>query len=157
VYEGLCQKDLGKSEDALAAFDDAIRLRENYKKDEKGRYPMIPEEADLVSQATLQKVLLLTEMKKYSDAIAASKDFVETTPDALTASSGFAVLAAEGDAQLAAGDQKGAGETAAKLIAADPQGPWGAKGRDITAKVFQGSGGAQGLGAEKTLEIAQNM
>ncbi len=157
IYQGLCHKDLKQPDKALLDFDDAIKLRETYDQDDKGRYLTTPEAADIVSAAVLQKVLLLTEQKKYSEAIAAAKDYRETTPDALKAAQGLAVLAAQADAESASGDADGVGKTAQLLVEADPQGPWGARGRELQGKVITGSSGGKGLGSAQLMRIAESL
>jgi tetratricopeptide (TPR) repeat protein len=153
IYQGLCHRDLGKTSDALSDFSDAIALRETYEKSDVGVYEMPPEAADIVSSAFVQKILLMTELKDFAGSTAAAKDYLATTPDALLASQGLAVLAAEADAQLAGGDVAGAGETAQKLVDANPEGPWGRRGKEILGKAIDHID----IGGEGMLKIAMTL
>jgi tetratricopeptide (TPR) repeat protein len=152
IYEGLCNKDLGQTKDAIACFDDAIKLRSLiYDQDSKGVYPMAGVEADIVSDAVLQKMLALFDLKEHQAAIDEAKTFIDTTPDPFDTRRGLAVLAQKAESHLALGDVKGASDCAEKLIEIDPRGPWGAKGRELQGK-FLASGGA--VDPEKTIKIA---
>jgi tetratricopeptide (TPR) repeat protein len=154
IYSGLAYKDLGKFDDAIQSFDDAINLRTLYEpKDAKGMYTLDVAAADIVSEAALQKVLFLTSKPDLPAAIAAAKDYVGTINGALEAKQGLAVLAALAKAQLAAGDAKGAQESAQKLVENDDRGPWGAVGRDIQGQLLSGAGGGS-TGAADMLKIS---
>ncbi len=155
VYQGLCHKQLGKPEEALADFDDAIRLRELYDKDEAGRFVIPPEAADVVSAAVLQKVLLLREQKKSAEGLAAAKDYLSAVADSLSGSRGLAVLAAQADLQFETEDLQGAGESADRLVAADPNGAWGKYGREIQGRLLGGNASAGDAG--KLLRIAETL
>ena len=155
IYMGLCQKELGKNDEALDCFRDVIALGDGYDA-VNGVHQMPPEVADVVSAGALQKVLMQTDLKDFSGAIETSKKFIATTAEALESRQGLAVLAAEANAELLAGDSKAANETAQKLVEADDRGPWGAKGRDIQSKIIQG-GGTGLLGPSDVLKIAQSM
>ena len=76
---------------------------------------------ECIADATLQMVLLLTELKDPAGAIEWAKKFLDTTPGALETQHGLAVLAAKAEAHLALGDQRGASECADKLVATDPR------------------------------------
>jgi len=155
VYEGLANKEKEAWDDAELAFDDAIGLRDGYVADSKGVFAgMGPYEADLVSWAVLQKVLMLTERNRVPDAIAEAKKFFDTTPAPDEARHGLALRAALADAYLKAGDMKAAADQADKLVEADPRGPWGATGREIQGRLLQ-SGGP--VDPEKVLRIAQTL
>src|SRR5262245_38587013 len=149
VYQGLCHKQLGKPEEALADFDDAIRLREMYEKDEAGRFVIPPEAADVVSAGVLQKAPLLREQKKSAEGLAAAKDYLATVADALAASRGLAVLAALADAQVETEDLAGAGESAERLVAADPNGAWGRYGRELQGRLLGGNAPAGDSGKRR--------
>jgi hypothetical protein len=103
----------------------------------------------VISKAALQKVLLQTELKDYAGASATAKGFLEVVPEPGQTSGGIglAVIAAQADAEIAAGDTKAAADTAAKLVAMDEKGRWGEKGRDIQAKLIGGGGGDIDAGA----------
>jgi tetratricopeptide (TPR) repeat protein len=155
IYEGLCYKEQGNWDDAFAAFDDAIRLREGYNLDSKGVYgAMGPYEANIVSWGVLQKVSLLIERDRSNEAIAEAKTFFDTTPEPDEALFGLAIRASLAEAYLKAGDTRAAGAQADKLVAADPRGPWGAAGRSIQAKLLQ-SGGP--VDPAKVLQIATTL
>lgn len=154
VYSGLAYRDLGKDEDALQSFDDAINVRGYYEKDAKGVYTVDVRGADIISEAALQKVLFLTNKNDFPAAIATARDFINTINGALEAKQGLAVLAALAKAELAAGDIKGAQESAQKLVAEDDRGPWGAVGRDIQSQLLTNPGGTSRIGTSETLKIA---
>jgi tetratricopeptide (TPR) repeat protein len=155
VLTGLAEKELGRNEDALGDFDAAIALCERFDKD-KDVYLLNAEAADTVSGAVLQKVLFRTELKDYAGAVAAARKFFTTVPDPYQTRLGLAILAAQADAQLAAGDAKAANEAAQKLVELDERGRWGAKGREIQAKLLGGAGGGQ-IDAANTLKIAGSL
>ncbi len=155
VYEGLCSKEKGAVEDALLAFDDAIRLRELYgERDGRGLWPMEPVAADLVSWAILQKMEFLNELGRTQEAIDTAKDFWNTTHSPQETRYGLAVLAARAEAHLKLGDTKSAGEMAEKLVEYDPRGPWGGTGREIQGRLLA-SGGT--MEPDKMLRIAQTL
>lgn len=153
IFLGLCEKDKGNTQEALGAFDDAIRMREQFVQDAKGKYQVGMAEGDLVSAAVLQKIIAQRDAKDYAGAAATHKDFVDTIPGAYETRSGLAVLAALAETHIAAGDPKAAGEAADKLVELDPKGPWGAKGRELQGKMLGGGGAA--MDAEKILSIAR--
>ncbi len=159
VYQGLCSKALGKSRDALQAFDEAIALRETYGELPDGLYDIPADAVDIVCSAVLQKVLLLSELAQHAEAVGAARDYFERVPDALYAQNGLAVLAAQADAQLAARDSAGASASARKLDELDPEGRWGARGRDILGRMVGGSGSGSGiaLSPEHMLKVAETM
>jgi tetratricopeptide (TPR) repeat protein len=152
VLMGLADKDLGKNEDALADFDDAIKLQELFEKDANGRYLVSGDVADTISGAVLQKVLFQTELKDYAGAAETSKKYFKEIPDPYGTRLGLAVLAAQAEAELAGGDSKGADETAKLLISKDERGRWGAKGLEIQAKILGTGGGT--LDPSNMLKIA---
>src|SRR5260221_361971 len=154
ILQGLAYKDLAKNEDALASFDEAATaLAAQFSADTKGVFQINPEIADTVSGGVLQKVLFQTELKDYSGAIAPSKKFFATIPDAFHTRSGLAVLASQAEAEFASGDVKTAGDTAQKLVDLDPKGLWGRKGQEIQAKMLGGAAGSD-VGASSMLKIA---
>jgi tetratricopeptide (TPR) repeat protein len=155
IYSGLCYRDLGKDDDALQSFDDAINLRTQYDHDAKGVYTVDVVAADIISEAALQKVNFQTSKKDFPGAIATARNYLDTINGALEAKQGLAVLAAMAKAQLASGDVKGAQESAQKLVDNDDRGPWGAAGRDIQSQLINGGGGSGQINASDTLKIAQ--
>lgn len=157
-FIGLCHKALGKNDEALSDWDYNIaelRDKSGITPNAKGRFDLTQEVVDIVSKSSLQKVLLLSEMGKSSEAIAAADDFWNKIVDPETAASGLAVLGAKADVQLAASDTSGAGETAKKLIELDSSGPWGNKGREIQLKLLGNSGSSIGPG--EILRVAQQL
>ena len=95
---GLADKDLGRSQEALSDFDEAIKLAEYFEKDEKGVYRLPEDVADTVAAAVLQKVLYQTELKDYPGAIASAKKYFDEISGAYETRLGLAVLAAKGEA-----------------------------------------------------------
>lgn len=152
IFMGLCDKDLGNTTDALKDFDDAIALVEFFDVDAKGVYQLSPEAADTVSQAVLQKVLMQTELKDHAGAVATAEKFFKTIEGPYDTRRGLAALAAMAEAQLAAGDQKGANESALKLVEVDERGPWGSKGREIQKRLL--TDGVGTIDASNMLKIA---
>jgi tetratricopeptide (TPR) repeat protein len=158
IYQGLCHKDLGKTKEALLDFDDAIKLRETYRKTPQNQWAMTDDAVAIVASAALQKVLLYNEQKEFAKAIETAQEFAKTTPDPLSTTEGLAILAAQADAQNSSGDAAAASKTAQQLVDADPQGPWGARGREILGKSISGGGsGAKNLGSERLLRVAETL
>jgi tetratricopeptide (TPR) repeat protein len=154
IFMGLAYKDMKNSEEALEVFGDVTGIPEEfqYEKNQRGEYELDRLTADIISSATLQKTLYQTELKDYAGAIETAKHFLDTILGATETRSGLAVLAAKGDAHIALGDAKGASEVAEKLVAEDPSGPWGGKGREIQQRLLS-SGGT--VDADQVLKIAQ--
>lgn len=153
ILEGLCHKELGEMDDAKASFKDAFRFPASaYDKDTKGQYPLTEEEAGTVSEACLQWMNLLIEEKDYAGAIALAKEYIDTTPGPYEARRGLPILAAKAEAHLALSDAKSAADAADKLVAEDPRGPWGSKGREIQGRLM----GAGPVDAKRTLAIARS-
>jgi tetratricopeptide (TPR) repeat protein len=150
IFQGLCHEELGALEDALVDYEDAVALREQFETDENGLYQIGPDEADLISGATRNRIELLTRLKRYIEAIGAADDFLKTTPDAWLTSSGWEVVAAKAEAEMAAGDISAASATAQSLVDFDSQGPAGRRGREILGRlpVFN-------LPPDKILRIAE--
>jgi hypothetical protein len=99
IFLGLCEKDKGNQQEALSAFDDAIRMREQFVQDAKGYFQIGQSEGDLVAAAVLQKIIAQRDFKDYAGAAATMKDFVDTIPGAYETRSGLACLAALAEAQ----------------------------------------------------------
>ncbi|HEV8113856.1 MAG TPA: hypothetical protein VGR31_13860 [Planctomycetota bacterium] len=157
ILEGLAAKDLERKDDALGAFEEAIGLAAVVANpNAKGVYEVAPEITDVISDAVLQKVLYQTEIKDYPGAIASSKKYFATLPEPYQGHSGLAVLAAQAEAELASGDAKTAGDSAQKLVDMDERGKWGAKGKEIQAKILNGGGGGD-LDASSMLKIAAQL
>jgi tetratricopeptide (TPR) repeat protein len=152
AFQGLCHKALGELDAAFEQFDAAIALREIYEQ-ANGKYKVAPGVDDVVSWAVLQKTTTLAELGRHADAIAAVKDFFDHSVAPNDAQFGFALLAARADAELANGDAKSGAATATKLQELDPDGPWGARGREILAKTI--GGGASGATASRKMGSTQ--
>ncbi|MSR46845.1 MAG: hypothetical protein EXS13_07260 [Planctomycetes bacterium] len=162
VFQGFCEKSLGNVDAALEHFDATIALIEQYDVGEDGRVDMPDLVDDVVSWAVLQKALALAELKRHEDVIAACKDFYTRTKSPEVAQYGLAVLASQSESEIATGDTKAAGISAQTLQDLNPTGQWGAKGRDVMAKLLGGGSGAGGanvskLGSAQLLKIADAM
>jgi tetratricopeptide (TPR) repeat protein len=152
IFRGLAQDGLGNTDAALKSYDMAIRVRENFTKNEKtGVYPVPEEVAGVMSNAVHQKMLLLQKKGQTDEAIKTATDFFATTQDGYKASRAVAILAALADAYDTAGDQKGLERTANKLIEIDPRGPGKVTGLKILGG---GGGGANKLSAKNLLALA---
>ena len=154
IYQGLCHKTLGKADDALTDFDDAIALREAWPKEKDGRYHLDARAANIVSSAVLQKVLLLTELERHPEVATTVQDFLDTIPDPLLTSQGLAVVAALADSQIAAGNAADAQKTAQKLVDADPKGPWGLRGRELQGLAMTDASSVD-VGSETMIRAAE--
>jgi len=135
IYQGLCHDGLGLPDDALIDYEDAVALREEYARDQKGLYQVGEDEANVISGATWQRIKLLTRLKRLREAVAAAEDFLQTIPGAVYASSGIDVLRAKAEAEIAAGDIGRASATAQSLVDLDPQGKPGLIGRDLLSRL----------------------
>ncbi|NOT32327.1 MAG: hypothetical protein HOP15_17915 [Planctomycetes bacterium] len=151
IYEGLCHEALGKHEKALESFDEAIKLRETYEKSRSGIFLMAPEAADIVSLAIQQKMLALSANGDPATAAAVAADFRATTPEPWTTLKGLAVLSLQAEAYQALGNQDGLNEVAKTLVLVDPNGPGGARGRELL-----GAGSPTALGALEVLQLAES-
>lgn len=149
IFAGLSFKELGANEDAIKSFDEAIALRELFEKDQKGVYQLDAASADVISKAVLQKVNMQVDTGATKQAIETARDFFATILAPYETTNGLAVLAALGNAQFASGDEKGASETAEKLIEQDGNGPWGQAGREIQRKLVERGGGFDAAGLYK--------
>jgi len=156
VFQGMCDKNLGATDQALADFDQAIALRELYDAGPDGRFKVTEEIDDVVSWAVLQKVNFLNELGRAADAIAASRNFFAKSPQPEQAQFGLALLAAQADAEFKSGNTKSAGEIAQRLQDLDPNGPWGARGREVLAQML-GGGKGRSMGSGQLLKIADAM
>ena len=155
VFMGLCHKAMGNLDEALSSFDDCIGLRDTYEKTSAGIYDMPQISADTVSEGIFQKMNLLSERKEAAAALALGADFAATIPNAGGTRRGLAILVATGEAQEETGDLAALEATAKKLVAADSQGPAGARGREWLNK--GGSTSAGRLGVADRLKIADNL
>jgi tetratricopeptide (TPR) repeat protein len=137
--KGLCLRDLDRTDEALAHFDQAIGVREAWgPADEKtGLWP-IPSEADyvadVVAYATLQKLVLLRDVKRPEDAVTAGKDWFASMRQPFASSSSMVLARELAEAQRAIGDTKGAVATAESMVREDPDGWGGAAGRELLGR-----------------------
>ncbi len=150
IYQGLCNEGLGKPEDALIDYEDAVALREDYARDENGQYQIDEELVNVISGATLQRVKLLMRMKRLREATAAAEEFLRTIPGAVYASSGIEILKAKAEAEIAAGDIARASTTAQSLVDIEPQGNAGRIGRELLSRLPVGN-----LAPDKILALAE--
>ena len=101
IFRGLAQDGLGKTDDALKSYDMAIRVRENFPKNEKtGVYPVPEEVAGVMSNAVHQKMLLQMKKGQVDEAIKTANEFLTTTQDAYKSARAIAILATLCDAYI---------------------------------------------------------
>lgn len=150
IFQGLCHEDLGLPDDALIDYEDVVALGELYARDPQGFLQVGEEEANLISGATLQRVKLLTKLKRLREATAAAEEFLRSIPGAAFSSSGVEVLRAKAEAEIAAGDIARASATAQMLVDLDPQGRAGQIGRDLLSRLPVGN-----LAPDKILGLAE--
>lgn len=152
IYQGLCHEDLGRPDEALTDYEDVVALPEAFflARDEKGFYQVGEAEADLISGATLQRVKLLTRLKRLREATAAAEEFLATIPGAVYATSGIDVLRAKALAEIASGDIARASATAQTLVDLDPQGTAGRIGSELLSTLPVGN-----LSPDKILALAE--
>lgn len=151
IYEGLCHEALAQHEKALESFDAAIGLRDTYEKSRAGVYQMEPEAADIVSSAVQQKMLALSAHGDPAGAAAAAADFRASIAEPWTTLKGLAVLSLQAEAFQALGNQDGLNEVAKTLVAVDPNGPGGQRGRELL-----GAGSPTALGALEVMQLAES-
>ena len=153
VLQGLANKAQGKTDDAIDSFDVCISLKDTFGADEA----MPPSTVSVIAWGVQEKVQLLTELKRFDEAIATADDFLKTIKGLDTPSlqePHFRVLLARMDAEVAKGDSASANKTAQLLVDKNPNGPWGARGRDILGNLAT-SGGAS-IDQKNLLKIAQS-
>lgn len=153
IDAGVCLAEIGRSGEALASYDRAIAVREQFgpRDTRSGVFPVGDREiAALVCHATLQKMLLLRAMKRTGDVVSTGRDYFASVPRPLEAPAAPAVATEFGDALCAAGDRAGLAEFSRMLVAAGPDGAWGRMGR----RLVSGTGGASGGDA---LELARDL
>ncbi len=150
IYEGLALRDRGQPEDALVAFDYAIGLRETYERGTNGVYRIESDAADIVSAATLQKMILQQQTGAAAVAVEAAKDFYATIPNPGQTLKGLAILGQQAEALKTLGDQKGVEAVAQRMIELDPRGPAGERGRELLGATSSGS-----LGGADTYRLAE--
>jgi tetratricopeptide (TPR) repeat protein len=146
----LCHKQLGKTEDAIAAVDEAIALRTRVDQDSKGVYKVEGDAASVISKAFAQKLSLLKDVdadeQRWDKILDSAKDYFATIPNPLRAEMGLAVLAAATEAHLMKGETAEAKSGSEKLIEEDPKGRWGYRGQQMLAELATGGGNAGASG-----------
>ncbi|HZL99607.1 MAG TPA: hypothetical protein VFD43_05070, partial [Planctomycetota bacterium] len=152
VFQGQAHAAKGETDDALASFDECIGLKDTFGEDE----PMPAVTIQVVAWGIQKKIELLTELKRYEDAIATADDFLETVPGAAATRHDLAVLDARMTAEVASGDSAAAQATAQLLVDKDPNGWYGDRGQAILGNLVA-SGSAGGLGQKNLLKIAQSL
>ncbi len=158
IFQGLCYKALEQDDAALEAFDYAISLREGFDPGPDGLRVLPPDAANVVSSAVFQKVQFQRELKDFAGAAATAQDFLDTVSDPLKADQGLPILAAQAEALGEAGDVPGSLAAAQALVAADPRGAWGARGREILANSASlGSAGSAQAPPPVLLRIAETL
>jgi hypothetical protein len=157
ILEGLCEKELGNFDDALAVWSGVINELSGTAADpvwevKNGQAQIDPATCNVVAVALLQKLILYTELNRTAEGIAEAKDYFTRLRSAYEVEAGLAVLAQLGELQLLAGDSAGVEQSANKLIEIDGNGPWGNSGRVLLDKVLGKSGPT--LGADKLVALA---
>ncbi len=152
IYAGLCHIELGDLDKAEQSFDSAIKLRERFDVANDGVFLMQENQnaINVVSAGVLQKMLLLVKKGDNQGAVATSRDYYKTIPDAVRGLKGLAILAQEADCHRALGDSKSLEAVARRMIDADPRGPAGARGRELL-----GESGGSNLSASDMLNLAK--
>lgn len=135
VDMGLCLRELDKTKEALAKFDEAIQVREAWgAKTDEGLWPIPADSqciADIVCYAMLQKMYLLRDEKKLAEVVAVGREWFGSMKTPFVAPSSMHLAWELGSAQLAGGDAKGARATAESMIREDPDGVGGTWGREL--------------------------
>jgi tetratricopeptide (TPR) repeat protein len=130
---GICQKELGKTKDALQSFDRAIAIRGEPSK--AGVYELDRDIQDIVCYAMLQKMLALKEQKEFAKVAETGRDYLKTMKKPFDSGQAMSVAKELADAQIASGDAKGALGTAEMMIKEDPAGIGNAWGKDIQERL----------------------
>lgn len=152
IYEGLCHRDNGDTRRALAAFDGALDLTKTYRPLDEGQFDVPADASDIISQAALQKVLLLKQAKRNDEADQAAEEFFRSIPDPWGTSHALPLAVARAEALVAAGKQDKAQEICNQVIERAPESPWANNARDLLAKF--GSTGT--MAPDQLLKIAQD-
>ena len=152
VLMGMAFQALGQTDDALDAFDACIALKDTFGPDE----PMPPSTIQVIAWGTQEKIQLLTELKRFDDAIKTADDFVKTVKgaDAPGVQQDLVVLLARMEAEVAKGDSVAANKTAQILDQRSPNSYFGARGREILGNLAVGGGAS--IDTKNLLKIAQS-
>lgn len=149
VFMGLAQQALGQTDDALDAFDACIGLKDTFGADEA----MPAATIQVIAWGAQQKIQLLTELKRYDDAIKTADDFLKTVKGAPAVQQDLVVLLARMEAEVAKGDSAAANKTA-KLLVDSPNTYYASRGRDILGNLAVGGGAS--IDQKNLLKIAQS-
>lgn len=156
IFLGLAQRDLGKTDEAIAAFDAAAALMSLFEEGE----PLDPGIADIVTRGLFLKAQTLNQARSFDRALKAATDFYATFPDLVEANDrlALAMKLEEAEARAGIGDVKKAVEIINKVQDMDPQGPLGALAREKLGQITGAGGGPavavapdRAIGAAETL------
>jgi tetratricopeptide (TPR) repeat protein len=153
VLQGQAFAAMGQPDDALDAFDYCIALKDTFAPDE----PMPAPTIQVIAWGVQEKMKLLTELKRYDEAIAAADDFLATVKDAPKYYQDLIVLHERMQAEIASGDSAASLKTAQLLVDRDKtsQQYYGNQGREILGSLAS-SGGGGGIDRKNLLKIAQS-
>jgi len=153
VLQGLAFAAIGQPDDAIDAFDYCIALKDTFGPDE----PMAEVTVQIIAWGVQEKMKLLTELKRYDEAIATADDFLATVKDAPKYYQDLVVLRERMQAEIASGDSAASLKTAQLLVDRDKsqQQHFGNQGREILGTLAAG-GGAGGIDRKNLLKIAQS-
>jgi hypothetical protein len=136
VDDGLCLKEIGAPDEAIKMFDRTIALRESWgPADEKtGVWPIpsgFEDVFDLVAYATVEKMVVLREQKRFDEAVKTGKDWFSSMKVPFAPPQSMVLAKELAGNQLATDDATGARATAEAMIREDPDGWGGARGREL--------------------------
>ena len=151
VFQGLAESALGHTNDALDAFDVCIGLKDTFGADEV----IPPSTIQVIAWGAQEKIQLLTELKRFDDAIKTADDFLKTVKGAAApdVQQDLVVLLARMQAEIAKGDSTAANKTA-EILAKSPNAYFAGRGREILGNLAVG-GGAN-IDTKNLFKIAQS-
>lgn len=150
VFQGQANAALGLTDDALDSFDECLRLKETFGADED-----MPETTiQVLAWGAQEKIKLLSELKRYDEAIATANDFLKTVKGAAAVRQDLSVLYARLEAEKAKGDTAASQATAKLLDEKDPNGYFGSRGREVLGNLV--ASGEGGLDGKNLLKFAQS-
>lgn len=152
---GLCQKDLGDSKKAYAAFDSVLGIKDVYPQNEQGKPVFDQPGADIVSRASYFKAQTLNEIREFDGALAAVKELFELLPDTQRHPLGYAARVEQGKAYAGKGDLKKAQEVLEKVADDDKNGPWAQSAKEQLTLLGSGGGGVVVVAPDRTLNAAE--
>ena len=151
VLQGLAFAAIGQPDDALEAFDYCIALKDTFGPDE----PMAEVTVQVIAWGVQEKMKLLTELKRFDEAVATADEFLATVKDAPKYRQDLVVLRERMQAEIASGDSAASLKTAQRMVDRDPNGYYGNQGREILGTLASGGGGG-GIDRKNLLKIAQS-